>query len=221
MPARVLWSGRRPEPPVAHQGAEPAERRRLLAVRPEGDAVTRIDVREGDVLLYRGTGLSGFVIRIKTWSPVAHCELANSLGVALASRDGVGVRTFARMPDDRLYAVLRPRVPLHMAAVRAFHLRCLNQGYDWWGLLRFVTIGKQSMTKQFCSEYVMRLLRAGGCEPFTPETDADLVAPGQFLMSPALACVWRVGSVAGSTGSLGTVAAPAADAPVGPAEVSR
>lgn len=159
------------------------------ALPPAGTHAPRPGVQAGDVLLYQGTGFWSRLIRIKTWSDVSHCELANSASSAFASRDGKGVGTYP-VREAGLYAVLRPVVPLDMDGVRQFHARCLGQRYDWWGLLRFVTIGKQSQDKQFCSEYVVRLLRSGGIEPFTPQTDADLVAPGQFLMSPAFRCIW-------------------------------
>lgn len=154
-------------------------------------AKSPVPILPGDVLLYRGTGFWAWAIRVKTWGEASHCELANSGASAFASRDGKGVNTYPiDLAPRRLYAILRPLLPLDMAAVRAFHDGCLGQAYDWWGLFRFFTWGTQSLDKQFCSEYVMRLLRAGGCEPFTPHVDADLVAPGQFVMSPALRCVW-------------------------------
>ena len=151
-----------------------------------------VPIESGDVLLYAGHGLLSWLIKVKTWSDVSHAELANSGASAFASRDGTGVRTYAiDLSPGRLYAVLRPVAPLAMDGVRAFHSRCLGQRYDVWGLFRFFTIGRQSHDKQFCSEYVVRLLRSGGLEPFTPQTDADLVAPGQFLMSPMLSLIWR------------------------------
>ena len=169
-------------------------------------------IEPGDVLLYRGRGLFAWAIRVKTWQPVSHCELANSGASAFASRSG-GVHTYAiDLDPKRLYAVLRPAWALDMAAVRRFHSGCVGQRYDWFGLFRFFVIGKQSQAKQFCSEYVMRLLRAGGLEPFTPGTDADLVAPGQFFMSPNLDCVWRKDhELAGAADAVGTVT-PAPDA---------
>jgi hypothetical protein len=154
--------------------------------------VAPIPLKPGDVLLYGGTGFWARLIRIKTWSDVSHVELVAPDGEsALSSRDGIGVGQFLPIRLHGLSAVLRPEMSLDMDALLAFHNTCVGQRYDWWGLLRFFTIGKQSTDKQFCSEYVMRLLRAGGMDPFTPQVDADLVAPGQFLMSPLLALRWR------------------------------
>lgn len=135
-------------------------------------------------------------IRLKTWAPkplgISHVEMANSGASAFASRDGRGVQTYPiDLDPKRLVAVLRSLFPLDMDEVRRLHAFCVGQAYDWKGLFRFFTWGKQSQDKQFCSEYVMRLARAGGLEPFTQDTDADLVAPCQFMMSPNLCCVWR------------------------------
>lgn len=155
-----------------------------------------VAIEHGDVLCYSGHGLFSTLIRWKTWAPrplgISHVELANSGATAFASRDGRGVQTYpVDMDPKRFVAILRPVFALDMTAVRKFHAECIGQAYDWKGLLRFFTWGKQSQDKQFCSEYVMRLLRHGGLEPFTPETDADLVAPCQFMMSPTLTCMWR------------------------------
>lgn len=155
-----------------------------------------VPIEAGDVLCYSGSGFFSTLIRLKTWAPkplsISHVEMANSAASAFASRDGKGVQTYPiDLDPKRLVAVLRPVMPIDMAAVRAFHSQCIGQAYDWVGLFRFWTIGKQSLTKQFCSEYAVRLLRHGGVEPFTPTTDADLVAPWWFLASPALRLVWR------------------------------
>lgn len=150
-----------------------------------------IPLAPGDVLLYSGTGFWSRLIRIKTWSAISHCELVAEHGdVAYASRDGQGVGTYALRSED-LTHILRPRFVLDMVRVRRFHHACMGQAYDWLGLLRFFTVGAQSQDKQFCSEYVTRLLRAGDLEPFAHDYDADLVSPGMFLASPVLDVVWR------------------------------
>jgi hypothetical protein len=146
-------------------------------------------IQPGDVLLYSGTGFNAWVIKVKSWSAVSHCELALSQTQTAASRDGIGVGTYELRRDDLIH-VLRPDTPLDMTGVKAFHAACLGQQYDWWGLLRFYTLGQQSMDKQFCSEYVTRLLRHGRLEPFQDAYDADLVSPGMFLCSARLIRIW-------------------------------
>lgn len=137
----------------------------------------------GDCLLYAGTGFFSRIIKIKTWSPVSHCELYIGDGQSVASRDGVGVGTFT-VRTDGLYAVLRPLAPFNLPKAMRWYKTVEGQRYDWLGLLRMFTIGEQSTNMQFCSEFETRMYRAGDFEPFTPEIDADLVAPGQYLYSP-------------------------------------
>lgn len=153
------------------------------------------EILGGDVLCYSGRGLFSTLIRWKTWAPrplgISHVEMANSGSSAFASRDGTGVQTYAiDLNPKRLVAVLRPIYPLVMEDVRAFHSQCIGQRYDVLGLFRFFTLGKQSHDKQFCSEYVVRLLRKGGLHPFAAGTDADLVAPWWFMTSTMLTTVW-------------------------------
>lgn len=154
------------------------------------------ELEPGDVLLYASRGFWAWVIRVKTWSPVSHVELvAREPGtghlVALASRDGQGVATYRPIRVEHLFAVLRPRDLINWTGVWAYHNRHAGDAYDWWGLLRFVRVGKPSDAKAFCSEYVTRLLWAGGVYPFARKYDADLVSPGMFLSSPVLDEVWR------------------------------
>lgn len=149
----------------------------------------------GDVLLYSGAGFWSWAIKVKTWSDVSHCEMVGYDETAMASRDGEGVRTYWPIRSEGLYAVLRVRggLAFDFDAAWEWHKRQRGQRYDWWGLMRFFTLGDQTHDKQFCSEYLTRLLRAGGVEPFARGYDADLVSPGMFLASGALVEVWRRG----------------------------
>lgn len=157
-----------------------------------------VPIEPGDILCYSGSGLFSKLIRLKTWAPqplgISHVEMANSRFSAFASRDGKGVQTYPiDLDPKRLVAVLCTTQPLDMGAVRAFHSQCIGQKYDVWGLFRFFTLGQQSLDKQFCSEYLTRLCRKGGVELFTPETDADLVAPWWVTVSPRAALKWKKG----------------------------
>lgn len=139
-----------------------------------------IRIRAGDVLLYRPAkgSLIGRLITIKTWSPYSHAEVVIGNGRTISARSE-GVHEFP-MDWNRLGRIVRPTVPVDVdAAMRWFHDKAEGQRYDWFGLFRFFTIGKQSLTKQFCSEVVTRWLRAGGVDPF-PGQDADLVPPGYY-----------------------------------------
>lgn len=146
-------------------------------------------LQPGDALLYQGQGWFSKVIRVKTWSDVSHVEVYMGEGIAYASRDGVGVRSYPVRGTD-LFAVLRPEWEFDATQATAWHNTVAGQAYDWWGLLRFFTIGQQSMDKQFCFEYATRLYRAAGGDPFAHDYDADLVSGNMFLASPHFRRVW-------------------------------
>lgn len=149
------------------------------------------DLKPGDVLVYSGSSWWSRLIRIKTWSRATHVEMVSANGrKAYGAREDSGVGTWD-LRIEGLVAVLRYD-GLDMLDVVEFHLRCTRprQGYDFLGLLRFFTWGAQSTDRQFCSEYVTRLLRAGGVRPFAPGLDADLVPPSYFEASPVPRVVW-------------------------------
>ena len=150
-------------------------------------------LRPGDVLLYRGTGVFSWAIRLKTWSNVSHCEGYVGEGRSVASRDGVGVGEYP-LRLDGLYAVLRPRRRFCVSYAAQWFATVAGQGYDWIGLLAFFTARMQgnSNKKMFCSEFITRWQRAGRIEPFADSYDADAVSPGMLLASPAYRIVAKV-----------------------------
>jgi len=144
-------------------------------------------LKEGDCLLYSPKGFFGWVISLKTWHEVAHCEAyVGGPGLSVASRDGVGVGQYDWRRSELKY-VLRPNQPFNLAAaLERFNSEWRGQGYDWLGLLRFGWRAPVSafrfQNKQFCSEFLTRFYRAGGMDPFNGE-DADAIAPFMFLLS--------------------------------------
>lgn len=151
--------------------------------------MTSWNLRAGDLMLYSGTGFFSRLIKIKTWSSISHTEIFIGEGQSVASRNGKGVGTYPIRVDD-LRVILRPRKRLRLVDGMAWHNLALGQRYDWFGLLRFFTLGKQSLDKQFCSEHSTRFYRACGFEPFTEHYDADLVSPGLMLASPRFTRTW-------------------------------
>lgn len=142
-------------------------------------------LREGDCLLYAPRGFFGFVISIKTWSRIAHCEVYAGGGQSLAARDGIGVGQYPLRTDYT--HILRPRKELlFRVAYDWFNRKARGQGYDWLGLLRFAWRARVVPTRfdnrMFCSEFVTRFYRAGGLDPFNG-ADADAIAPCNFLLS--------------------------------------
>lgn len=152
----------------------------------------------GDCLLYHGSGFFSRLIQIKTWSKISHVEVYVGGGQSVASRDNKGVNTYP-FRTDGLTAVLRPVQSVDLAAALAWHAKQIGQRYDWLGLMRFFTIGKQSDTRSFCSEYACRFYRRGGFEPFVADIDADLVAPATFLYSPMFIHVAESAAAAAAT----------------------
>jgi hypothetical protein len=148
-------------------------------------------LKVGDILLYSGRGPLSWAVKVKTWSDISHVELYIGAGLTVSAR-AEGVRYFP-FTDKDLVEVWAPEAGYRKwdfdSGLVWFNEQAHGQAYDVWGLLRFFRIGQESIDKQFCSEVVTRTLRAGGFEPFTPQTDADQVSPGMFRTSPRLRLV--------------------------------
>jgi len=149
-------------------------------------------LQPGDALLYytgddlsapRWGRLFAKLVYLKTWRRVSHVAVYIGGGRTVEARaEGVGIY---EVKWDNLVAHLRPDGPIDITAAMAwFNSEASGQRYDFLGLFRFFTLGKQSTDKQFCSELATRWYRAGGFEPFTSDVDADLTCPGDFLYTP-------------------------------------
>ena len=142
-------------------------------------------LKPGDVLLYRPDSVWGWLIAVKTWHPISHCEAYVGHGMSVASRDGIGVGIYPTR-FAQLTRILRPAPPINLEAAMTWFNAVSNQGYDWLGLFRFLTWrDHHPHDKQFCSAFLTRWLRHGGVVPFAPEEDADAIAPCSFLLSTA------------------------------------
>lgn len=150
-----------------------------------------MNLKPGDCLLYKPkkSSLFGWLIAIKTWHAISHCEVYIGDGLSAASRDRIGVDIYPTRYSE-LTMVLRPKPEYHFnlaMALKWFILSAKGQKYDWLGLLRFTWRSDYSKgntnNKQFCSEFVLRFYRAGNFDPM-PGEDADAVAPFQFGYNP-------------------------------------
>lgn len=151
-------------------------------------------LKAGDVILYRPTkgSIFGWIISIKSWHKISHCECYIGDSFSVASRDGIGVNNYP-VRDTEAAVVLRikPEYKFSLPAALKWFLTVRGQKYDWLGLLVFtLAVHQGSKDRMFCSEFVTNFLRAGGVEPFSPETSADSVAPFQFETSPIFDLVW-------------------------------
>ena len=139
-------------------------------------------LRPGDHLLYSGKGIWSRLIKVKTWSRFSHIEIYIGNGKAISARsEGVNYFNF---DEKNLTCILRPESFIDIQKANAWFESVRGQKYDYWGLLRFFTLGKQSLDKQFCSEVCLRYDRTGGFFPFSGMIDADLVSPGMNYCSP-------------------------------------
>jgi hypothetical protein len=156
------------------------------------------ELRPGDCLVYRPSSLFGKLIAIKSWSNYSHVEMitdTTKLPFKAISARSEGVRYFS-MNWMHIGAVMRPPSSFNLHDGLAWFDRSANgQRYDWFGILRFFTIGKQSTDHQFCSEVITRVYRHGGITLFEGQ-DADLVPPGWFVTlsrSDGFTQVWSDG----------------------------
>lgn len=158
---------------------------------PEG--VVRREVQPGDILIYWNPSLLGYAIAFKTWHKVSHVALYIGDDKSVEARlDGVN---YYPTSYEGVIAVMRPTVTFNLGkALEWFEKGDLlapegerviprGQGYDWKGILGFLTQGPGKYLAQFCSELLTRLFRWGGIDLF-PRADADKVAPFQVLYLP-------------------------------------
>lgn len=141
-------------------------------------------LQPGDVLLYNGSGLYSWIIRIKTWHATSHVEVYVGDGQSVASRDGIGVGLYTSRSDG-LTHVLRPTVPFqYKAAMDWFYRHANKQPYGWLDLLAFVGMTRDH-PGMVCSDFATQFLRAGGVPVFNQEPSRQ-IAPFQFLTSELL-----------------------------------
>lgn len=158
----------------------------------QGEFCPQCLFRPGDVLLYSGTGVLSWGIKVKTWSRFSHVEVYDQEGTTVASRDGKGVNRYV-FSEKNLRAILRPRTPPAIdfdAGRQWFRTEAIGQPYDWLGLFAFFSARAQGSKKQamFCSEFAARYFKkCGYCLFFG---DSDAIAPGEFWKNPLLSLVW-------------------------------
>lgn len=153
-----------------------------------------LDLRPADLLLYRPSDLVGWIIAVKTWSRFSHCEIYVGNDMAVGSRWPKGVQCYP-LRKENLGAVLRPYSPPDMErGMQWFYSSATGQGYDLLGLLCFtLAVRRGHPRKMFCSEFATRFYRHARLNVIAPHWDADRVAPGSLLMTPAFEAVWTDG----------------------------
>jgi hypothetical protein len=152
------------------------------------------NLKPGDLLIYSRKGLFGLGIKYKTWSKYTHVEVYKGDGLTHAARDGfnlkpppskgTGVGTYF-ISFDGLVKVRRPFLTPNLEEASKYEEEVKGQIYDWMGIFRFFTLGKQSQDKQFCSETATRWERRAGTRPFAESQDADLASPRDLAFTPS------------------------------------
>ena len=148
-----------------------------------------VELRPGDVCLYRRKGLFGWIISIVSNSTIVHVEIYDGHGYSVASRDRIGVNRYPFRRSELAY-VLRPnRLFNHPRATRWF-LAEEGAPYGWMDLLNFalpsVTLDTAGF---FCSEFAIEYLRHGDIELGNREP-AVKISPRDFRLFDVLDEVW-------------------------------
>lgn len=151
----------------------------------------RDQLKPGDVLLYSPKGIFGWIIRVKTWHKVAHCEVYVGHGESVASRDGIGVGRYplrtaqltavCRMKPDAIRDAAGTILPFNLFKALVWFERMKGTSYGWGDLLNFAGFNVDAWGI-VCSPFCAKFLRAGGLDPFNGEP-AQKIAPFQFELS--------------------------------------
>lgn len=150
------------------------------------------DLLPGDVLLYKGRGVFGWLTRTKTWADVGHVEVYVGDGISVTAAKHKGVNYYPVNLGKDLRYVLRPITSVDITSgVEWFESNARGQKYDTWGLFKAFYLRKSgAKDKMWCSEIVDAFLRACGVNVFASDLPPDAVAPSQFLQTNDLTKVW-------------------------------
>jgi hypothetical protein len=150
--------------------------------------ITMTDLRAGDVMLYKPTGLFGALIKFHTGSPdAAHVEVYMGNSQSLASRDRLGVGLYPWRNTELTY-VLRPATFNAPSALAWYERDGKGLPYGWWDLGQFCGYNVDG-PGIVCSPCATLVLRAGGV-PIFRTYPAVKVEPRDFLLSELLTPVW-------------------------------
>ncbi len=142
------------------------------------------DLKPGDILLYKPKprSLFGWLISLKTWHKISHCECYTGAGFSVASRDGIGVGKYPLRATE-LAMVCRPKPEILLNWTKAWLWFEKQKGtpYGWADLGQFFGLNMDA-DGIVCSPFLARFVRVLGYDPFNGE-DASRIAPFQFSLS--------------------------------------
>jgi hypothetical protein len=169
------------------------------------------DLQPLDILLYRGTGFTSWLIEFATSSPYSHVAVVvdpeSHVGIESNAGHQSGVRAFdlRKLPEKEIDIYrLKPEyaAKVNSKKVSSFLVGHLEAGYDWGGviglgLLKLLSLITFGLTKQwhndfqekkdyFCSELCYAAFDSGGID-IVPQIDSSTVtSPGDISKSPIL-----------------------------------
>ncbi len=158
-----------------------------------------------DILLYKGTGFTSWVIEWLSKSPYSHIALVVNPGMNLGIESNTGHQAGVRAFDLRRIAVeqvdvfrLKPQYSVDQETVISYLVGHLGVGYDYWGviclgllkifsLLSFTLFRPHNSFQRnkdyFCSELVWEAFASDGLD-LVPQTGAaDITSPGDIAKS--------------------------------------
>ncbi len=169
------------------------------------------DLRPLDILLYKGTGFTSWLIEFGTSSPYSHVSVVadpeSHIGIESNTGHQSGVRAFdlRKLPPKEIDVFRLKPEHLHQVdpkKVNSYLVAHLETPYDWGGviglgLLKLISLIPFVATKNwhndfqekkdyFCSELCYDAFNAGGID-IVPQIDsATITSPGDISRSPVL-----------------------------------
>jgi uncharacterized protein YycO len=147
------------------------------------------------VLLFKGKGVISRSIRWQTDGVYSHAAILLDDGKTIveAWHTGTGVRKKILKDWTNIDVYEIPCITqAQKVKVELFLNSQLGKGYDYWGILRFLTRrDRNNPEKWFCSELVVAALWQAGIELFAPFVPAYKVSPELISYSPRIFCIQR------------------------------
>ena len=153
-----------------------------------------------DILLYKGKGLTSWLIQVGTGSRYNHVAVVVHPGMNLAIESNTGHQAGVRALD------LRKLVDSEIDVVRvkseftydpkqviSYLVGHLGAKYDWWGVARLGALKLFQLKEQsnkwqkeqdyFCSELVYEAFKETGLDIVPQVSEADVTSPGDIAAS--------------------------------------
>jgi uncharacterized protein YycO len=140
---------------------------------------------EPAIILFKGRGFISQMIRWQTRSRFSHAALRMRDGRIVEAWQGKGVR-ITELTDYADVEVFRVPSMSDEQWDKAIAFACaeVGKGYDYWGVIRFVSRRLLPTTERwFCSELVFAAIRAAGVN-LLQNVHPEQVAPGAIALSP-------------------------------------